>query len=1311
MKHNYHQTHTFRLTHLISTSTLRSLAILAMLAGSMLMGTAFAQTLQLRYTFADGPGTTTTSSGALPVTLNMVSGAYPPGTAVDLHGPAGSGVQNQGYSLNLTTNNAAGNTGTEYYAATTANGTLGSGLGAVSNFTATVWFKMNSLVANNVNNAARFFFLGTNGVTSNGGGNTIGMNINTGTSSQPNFPHNNIQLILAGTTVGCPVYYDFPTNVWLFVAMTYDPVSSNACIYYGTEASPAKLYVARTVPETVVNFGTSGSLSIGNQLAGNRSFKGSITDFRFYTGTGGQSFIENIRQQSTPLAITGLAPDGSVLQCGTNTLTFTATSANGVNSSGVQVLVNGADVSSSLLFAPTTGGQIVTYTNLPVNPTLIQQSVLNGVNVTIKVTDAGGIVTSNSYVYDAFSPQNFTWECEDYDFGGGVFIDNPVLTFVGPGSNTYYQEQTNYVNLTDANDNGNLSGTSRIYRDPTENVETEYSQGSGANGGQSIGELMRQKVLDAYAVTNIARDVNVGYFDFGTGSGLPNWMNYTRTYPAGQYNAYLRVANGSGNGGIGQGPLNASFDEVTSGQGTSSQTLTNIGTFNFLNTGGWDTFAYVPLRDVNGNLVRVSVPGQNTLRLTAGTGGGGNVNFMMLVPANTNLPTISNVYPNGTNLFQPASALTFTASSPAGVTINPAAISVNMTITTLSGRVTVTNLTVANGGLVVTGTSASRNVSATLATNQIYTAVINVTDVNGSPASSTVSFDTLAPVYTWEAPDYNYSSGTSLPDPIAVDGYSGLSGTAEIDYHFPNVPPANTYRDSAIVGVENNADAPLRLQFITNSSVQAYDVGYYNSGNWLNYTRTFPAGEYNIYARIADGSGGGGGVVIAQVTSDPTMTSQTTTNLGTISVAATGGWQTYTWAPMRDGNGNLVKFTGGNTETLRATATGSQNVYFYALFPANTNLPAINNLYPNGTAMFQRTNNLTFGVTSTVGVATNSIVVTLNGVVVSNLVFSGTSLSRTVSAPLLPNTAYTVSILVTDVNGNTGTASASFDTFSSAYYTWEAEDFDYNGGQFIDNPQTNAYFGLPAETDVDTHQVNFNANAPYLYRTNSLAVAGEGNGMATEINGDVKRAQYLGAGNTNQDYSMGYFSGGANTTASWANYTRHYPAGSYNVYGRLAEGGGVPTTAVLNQVTGGWGTTSQTTNFLGNFNMQSTGWETYSFIPLRDNSGNLVTMTFNGSTNTLQVENPLGSGSDVNVNFFMLVPVAGPFTVTATLSGGNIVISFPTQNLLSYQLLYKNNLTDPTWTPIGSSLPGNGSIESFSQPASLAKRFYLVQVQ
>jgi hypothetical protein len=214
--------------------------------------------------------------------------------------------------------------------------------------------------------------------------------------------------------------------------------------------------------------------------------------------------------------------------------------------------------------------------------------------------------------------------------------------------------------------------------------------------------------------------------------------------------------------------------------------------------------------------------------------------------------------------------------------------------------------------------------------------------------------------------------------------------------------------------------------------------------------------------------------------------------------------------------------------------------------------------------------------------------------------------------------------------------------------------------------------------------------------------------MDTEVNGDILRAQYLGAGNTNIDYTMGYFSVG-----SWANYTRHYPAGTYNVYGRLAVGAGVESSATLSELTGGWGTPDPTTNMLGTFTIESTGWESYTFVPLRDGSGNLVNLMLNGSTNTLQLGVPAGAGSDVNANFLMLVPAStsAVFKISASQSSGSISISFQSQNGSNYQLLFKNNLTDAVWTPVGSPVSGNESVETISQPISGANRYYRVQVE
>ena len=163
----------------------------------------------------------TLSSGALPVVLNMISN----NVATDLHGPANSGVQNQGHALNLSANPISGNSGVQAFAVTTANATLGQ-LGLVSNFTATVWFKMSALTTNLINNSTRFFTLATNGVTENGGLNTIGLNISVGAGGIATFPKNAINALFGNAPPTIPpVYYDFPTNEWLFVAMTYDSVS------------------------------------------------------------------------------------------------------------------------------------------------------------------------------------------------------------------------------------------------------------------------------------------------------------------------------------------------------------------------------------------------------------------------------------------------------------------------------------------------------------------------------------------------------------------------------------------------------------------------------------------------------------------------------------------------------------------------------------------------------------------------------------------------------------------------------------------------------------------------------------------------------------------------------------------------------------------------------------------------------------------------------------------------------------------------------------------------------------------------------
>jgi hypothetical protein len=1266
-----------------SLPALMSLCLLA--AG---INPAVGQTLKLRFPFDDaGPGTTTasdTSGGGLAVTLNMETSTA--GTGIDLHGATGSGIQGQARSLNQSANNTLGNVAGSI-AFVNNSSAIGS-LGVVSNFTATIWFKLVAPPGNTANQGPRLFIIGTNTVNDSGLANSISMLFNTAAG----FPSNAIAGRINGTQFTLPMYSPWPSGVWQYLAFTYDG-GTNAMIYYGTEASPAKLMCVNNVGVQTVNFGTSGTLQIGNRLNGRaRPVSGWLDEFRFYTGTADATKVESIRQESCPVVISGLTPDGSVLMQGTNTLSFTASSANTISTSAIKVSLNGTDVSSSLVFGGSPTAVTVSYTGLPVNPTLINNASLNGATLGIQVTDVSGIVATNRYTYDTFSPTNFTWEAEDYNYstnppfaGGGNFIDNPRYAFVS-AADTYWQRASEF--LDDYDDNGNPGGTLRVYRSALDAVETEFSLGNGNNGGTSAGELMRQKVLDAFALDPLVRDVNVGFFDGGTGSDLPNWMNYTRTYPTGPFNVYVRAASGGGT-------LSSTLAMVTSGVGTTIQTSNTVGTFTFPNTGGWQSYSWTPLRDANGNLVRLDLAGLATLRLTAGGAGGGNNNFLMLTPANTNLPTISNIYPNGTNMFQPASTLSFTASSPTGIAISTNSIRVQLTVTTIT-RSFVTNLTATNG-LTITGTSSSKNVSAALITNASYVAVISVTDVNGSPAGQTVTFDTYNPVLTWEAEDYDYGSGLTYDPTITTNEYAGAVGTAEIDFHdVTTAAGTHTYRPSDAAATEVNGDSPPRLAYI-GTGFTDYDVGWYDNGDWNNYTRTIPAGQFNVVFRAANGTTGAGSVALARVTSGVGTTTQTTSPLGTFTVPATGGWQTYTWVPLRDNSGNLVKFTGtGAQQTLRTTSGGGNNANFYMLIPANTNQPSIVNVYPDGSTFFQNTNKLAFKVNAAGGATVNSnnVTVTLDGVLLSGMQFTGSpSTSWNVSyLGLAANTNHTAVINVIDSNGNTASTTVTFDTFQPNYFTWEAEDYDHDGGQFIDNPPVDAYAGLSASAGIDFNDVNVGGG--YLYRPS---------GTATEVTADTARSKFAGT----NDYNIGFFG-----TGEWGNYTRTYPGGTYNVWGRFACGSANQSSALLSIVTNGWGTATQDTNFLGSFSIPTTGWASFGWIPLRDSNGNMQAITLNGSTNTLKLtRDPTPPFADVNVNFLMLVPVPQPMLLSVTRSGANVLISFQSEAGLTYLLQAKTNLTDAVWVQRGSAISGDGTVKVISDPASGVSRFYRVTTQ
>src|SRR4029077_456062 len=124
---------------------------------------------------------------------------------------------------------------------------------------------------------------------------------------------------------------------------------------------------------------------------------------------------------------------------------------------------------------------------------------------------------------------------------------------------------------------------------------------------------------------------------------------------------------------------------------------------------------------------------------------------------------------------------------------------------------------------------------------------------------------------------------------------------------------------------------------------------------------------------------------------------------------------------------------------------------------------------------------------------------------------TATNISASYTGLKLDQAAYTASITVQDANGLIGTGSATFDTFNPTNFTWEAEEFDHDSGQFIDNPDyttyaTNtSYFGLDSVAGVDTFTVNNGGSSGTDYRAGSSDATKTQTPVAT----DQQRLKFL----------------------------------------------------------------------------------------------------------------------------------------------------------------------------------------------------------
>ena len=695
--------------------------------------------------------------------------------------------------------------------------------------------------------------------------------------------------------------------------------------------------------------------------------------------------------------------------------------------------------------------------------------------------------------------------------------------------------------------------------------------------------------------------------------------------------------------------------------------------------------------------------------------------------------SIGNLSPDGTKLFNnTATNFTFNITSQAA---GGATLPTNPT----GGVQVIVNGINESGSLQFSGTPTDLNVALpNIYSNQVYNISITTSNSAGLVASSSVAFDTFPTnAFVVCSEDYDFNGGQSIQNPIPTNGaaaysYWGTAGTLGIDQSAAasvagggsTLAPNYPNRTDGNVAFQATGDLPLPIYAAqTNAAIYGVALAYNNGGDWCNYTRDpYPQGNYFVYGRLSGGAGAGA-EYLNILTSGYGTDTQTTNLLGEFILANGVNWNSFAWVPLTDSFGNraMVNIPAGQ-QTLQLLSGGGENFAEFVFVPVSGVLPpAIGNLTPAvnlaASNVFVSSTNLTFTVSSLSStIAQGGVQTFLNGANVSaKESFTGNNTNWVVSIPLPANQLVSLLISAADANGLSNSVTESFDTFSQTNIMVNAVDYDFSGGQFIDNPVPtgnanlalanvgpDSYYAWPEgnETNAAIAGVDYSPTtaAGYTIAYRYLDVAG------TQPATDFLLQKYID--NNATEFNIGYWVQG-----EWFNYTRTYHKGTYNVYGRLANNGAF-SGLTLSQVTSGQGTPTQTTTVLGSFASATGGggYQSWQWVPMLNTNGQLAVISLSG-IETLRAT----GGTGQNANYYMFVATTPALSLTASPVGGfssvgSFVFSFLTQNGSKYTVLSSSSLGG-AWVPVGSVINGTGSTVSVTNSTIAARQFYKVMIQ
>ena len=388
-----------------------------------------------------------------------------------------------------------------------------------------------------------------------------------------------------------------------------------------------------------------------------------------------------------------------------------------------------------------------------------------------------------------------------------------------------------------------------------------YSDQDPANQGG----LYRAEGVDIETSSDAGGGYDVGFTRAG------EWLNYSvNVTTPGQYRLLLRVASGSG-GGI----VHVEFGGVD-----------KTGPITIPNTGGsqtWQTLTVTNVLDAGPQFMRVVMDSN-------ATGGGdiGNFNwFQTVLISSNNPPTVALTAPPDRAVFSTDTLVQFTA-----------------TASDLDGSIRKVDY-FQNGNLLATVSNAPYKFIWTNPPAANYLIWARATDNIGN---SRVSANRTIKVIAGEAP----FSGLPqvIPGIVQAEDFDG--GGEGVSYHDNDLSNNGGQYRATAVDIENCSDAG-----------GGYDIGYTDSGEWLNYTINAAVdGLYTLQVRTA--SSGDGGTFHIEIDG--------VNKTGTITNSDSGGWQTWR---------NLTKTIGmtAGLHTMKlvlesAGANGTVGNYNYFSFTA-----------------------------------------------------------------------------------------------------------------------------------------------------------------------------------------------------------------------------------------------------------------------------------------------------------------------------------------------------------------------------------------